>query len=290
MNSGPADNRPLAWVTGAGGLIGHYLVESAVSSAPGWKVLGLTRADFDLTDSAATERRFTQDQPALVIHCAALSRSGDCEANPTLAWKTNVEATTRLAQLAARARFIFFSSDMVFDGEQGHYDESAPMNPLSVYGKTKAAAERELSGHPGALIIRTSLNGGASPTADRGFNEQLRREWQAGRTTTLFTDEYRSPIAAEVTARAVWDLAQRASPGIYHVAGSERLSRWDLGRLIAGRWPQLNPQIRPGSLKEYRGPKRPADVSLHCGKAQELLAAPLPRFSDWLRSRPDVLF
>jgi len=63
----------------------------------------------------------------------------------------------------------------------------------------------------------------------------------------LFTDEFRRPIPAVETARAVWELAALNQPGIYHVAGSERLSRWQIGQLIAARWPQLNPKIEPES-------------------------------------------
>jgi dTDP-4-dehydrorhamnose reductase len=278
------------WITGAGGLIGSYLVRSAPRFAPDASVVALTRQCLDLTDASAVRATFRRQEPQLIIHCAALSRSPECQANPALARKLNVEVTALLAELAANTPLFFLSSDLVFDGRAGNYDETAPVNPLSVYAETKVAAEQVILGNPKHTVVRTSLNGGASPKGDRGFNEQMRRAWQAGQTLKLFTDEFRSPIAAEATARALWELAARNQPGLYHVAGSERLSRWQIGQLLAARWPQLQPRIEPGSLKEYSGAPRAPDTSLDCAKAQNILSFPLPGLTEWLAARPDEVF
>jgi dTDP-4-dehydrorhamnose reductase len=273
----------LIWVTGAGGLIGNYLVQTARELLPAGKVVPLTRAMLDLTDFPAVRALLRRQAPALVIHCAAMSRSPDCQANPGLARTVNVEATAVLAELADRLAFV--SSDLVFDGRVGNYDESASINPLSVYAETKVAAERDVLANPNHLVIRTSLNCGTSPTKDRGFDEQLRRGWQAGETLRLFTDELRSPIPAEITARAVWELVMLKKTGIYHVGGAERLSRWQIGQLIAARSADLNPRIHPVSLKEYQGAPRAPDTSLNSAKAQAVISFPLPRFSDWVKSQ-----
>jgi dTDP-4-dehydrorhamnose reductase len=279
-----------AWITGAGGLIGSYLVRSAPRYAPVATVVALTRERLDLTDASAVRAMFRRQEPQFVIHCAALSRSPECQADPALAHKLNVEVTALLAELAANIPLFFLSSDLVFDGRAGNYDETAPVNPLSVYAETKVAAEQVILGNPQHTVIRTSLNGGTSPTGDRGFNEQMRRAWQAGQTLKLFTDEYRSPIPAEATARAIWELAALQRPGLYHVAGAERLSRWQVGQLLAARWPQLTPRIEPGSLKKYSGAPRAPDTSLNCAKAQALLSFRLPGLTDWLAAHPDEAF
>ena len=278
------------WVTGAGGLIGNYLVRSAPLFAPDARVVALTRDCLDLTDASAVRATFRLQAPQLVIHCAALSRSPECQANPALAHTLNVEVTALLAELAANIPLVFLSSDLVFDGRTGNYDETAPVNPLSVYAETKTAAEQIILANPKHTVVRMSLNGGTSPAGDRGFNEQMRRAWQAGQTLKLFTDEFRSPIPAEATARAIWELAAQNQPGLYHVAGSERLSRWHIGQLLAARWPQLNPRIEPGSLKEYKGAPRASDTSLNCAKAQRLLAFRLPGLAEWLSVHPDETF
>ncbi len=271
----------VAWITGAGGLIGSHLASNP-QLASSWRIVGLTRADLNLADSEAVIRRFRAESPALVIHCAANSSSVDCEKSPALARLQNVEVTARLAGLCAGVQFVFLSTDLVFDGRQGGYVETDPVNPLGVYAETKVAAEQIVLTNPRHLVVRTSLNGGVSPKRNRGIDEQARIAWTNGQTLRLFTDEYRSPIDASVTARAIWELALANVTGIFHVAGAERLSRFELGKLLAARWPELNPRIEPASLAEYRGAPRPPDCSLNCAKAQALLSFPLPRYSEWL--------
>jgi dTDP-4-dehydrorhamnose reductase len=276
------------WVTGAGGLIGGYLVRSAPRYAAGKTVVGLTRAQLDLSDFPAVRNHFHRQNPEAIIHCAALSKSPDCQANPALARTLNVDLAVFLAELAGNIPFLFFSSDLVFDGRRGNYDELAPVNPLSIYAETKVKAEEFVLANPRHTVIRTSLNSGATPNGT-AFNELLRRAWHEGRTTKLFVDEFRCPMAAEVTAQATWELLMRHATGLYHVAGSEKLSRWQIGQLLAGRWPHLNPKMEAGSLKDYTGPPRAPDTSLNCRKAQQLISFPLPAFTRWLTEHPDSL-
>lgn len=282
--------RTTIWITGAGGLIGSHLLGSAREHTASSKVIGLTRADLDLADAKAVRSRFRKDSPALVIHCAAMSSSVDCEADPEAAWIQNVEVVRTLAELCSHGYLVFFSTDLVFDGARGHYREDDITNPLSVYARTKVAAEEIVLAHPKHCVIRTSLNGGTSPQGTRGFNEALRSAWKRKRTLTLFTDEYRCPIPATVTARAVWELAGKRAAGIWHIAGAQRLSRWQIGELIAQRCPELKPRIKPESLKDYVGAPRPPDCSLNCDKAQRILSFPLPGLAEWLEAHPDVKF
>jgi dTDP-4-dehydrorhamnose reductase len=277
------------WITGAGGLIGNYLVQ-APPLASDTTVVGLTRATLDLTDFPAVRAEFRRQQPHLVIHCAALSQSTACQADPALARKVNIELTALLAELAAEIPFLFLSTDLVFDGRTGNYDESARVNPLSIYAETKAAAERIVLANPRHTVLRLSLNGGTSPSGNRGFNEQMRRAWQAGQTLKLFTDEFRNPMSAAVTARAIWELAAGHEAGLYHVAGAERLSRWQIGRLVAKRWPQLYPRIEAASLTQYVGAPRAPDTSLNCAKVQRLLSFRLPGLTEWLAAHPEEAF
>jgi dTDP-4-dehydrorhamnose reductase len=282
--------KPIVWITGAGGLIGNYLVQTAAQFAPQFQVVGLTRSQLDLTDYAAVRAEFQRQQPQLFIHCAAMSRSPDCQANPVLARKLNAEVPAQLAGIALKIPFVFFSTDLVFDGQKGNYVETDAVNPMSVYAETKIIAEDIVSRHPRHLIIRTAINGGVSPTGDRGFNEQMRRAWQHGQMTNLFTDEFRSPIHASVTARAVWELVAQKAAGIFHIAGGEKLSRYAIGQLIAARNPRLNARITPDTLKNYHGAPRSPDVSMDCAKAQRLLSFPLPGLTDWLAANPQEIF
>ena len=282
--------RPLAWITGSAGLIGNYLVQSAPQFAPRWQVRGLTRGQLDLPDFDAVRRAFREQRPQLIIHCAAMSRSPACEANPELARRVNVDITANLAGLASEIPLIFLSSDLVFDGLAGNYDESARVNPPSVYGRTKAEAERIVLANPRHTVLRLGLNAGVSATRDRAFNETMRRACERGEALNLFTDEFRCPIPAVVTARAIWELANQNCAGLFHLAGAERLSRFEIGELLAARWRDLNPKLAPASAKNFPGVPRSPDVSLNCAKVQRLLSFPLPKFSEWLAQNPDELF
>jgi dTDP-4-dehydrorhamnose reductase len=278
----------LIWITGAGGLIGNYLVQTATASTSLGRIRALTRSDLDLSDFRAVRTAFGKDEPQLVIHCAALAHTPTCEKNPELARRSNVEVTALLAELAADIPLIFFSTDLVFDGRAGNYDESAEPKPLSAYAKTKVEAERIVLSNPKHTVVRTSLNFGDSPTGDRAFNEQMRQSAARGETLKLFTDEFRCPIPGVETARAVWELAVQNRPGLYHLAGSERLSRWQIGRLLAKLWKFPNLKMEQASLHDFRGLPRSPDTSLNCAKVQKLLSFPLPRFSEWLVMHPQA--
>jgi dTDP-4-dehydrorhamnose reductase len=282
--------KPLAWITGANGLIGNYLVQTAPRFAPRWRVRALTREQLDLLDFEAVTCEFKKDKPQLVIHCAAISAISEAQKNPALARKINIEATKLLAELAAEIQFIFFSTDLAFDGRKGNYVETDGVNPITLYAETKVATEQMVLKNPRHLVVRTSINGGISRAGNRGFNEQLKLSLQNSSGMRLFTDEFRSPIFAGETARAVWELAKKNCAGIYHVAGAEKLSRLQIGELLVKRWPKIKTKIEPGSAKGFSGPPRALDTSLDISRAQNFLSTPLPKFSDWLAANPNEPF
>jgi dTDP-4-dehydrorhamnose reductase len=282
--------KPLVWITGANGLIGNYLVQTAPQCASRWRVRALTREQFDLLDFAAVRREFQKDQPQLVIHCAAITTVVESQANPKLAQRVNVEATKLLAGLASEVQFIFFSTDLVFDGRKGNYTEADAPNPAHIYGETKLAAEKIVLKNPRHMVIRTTINGGVSKSGARGFNEQLRLSLQGGKPMRLFTDEFRSPIFAGETARAIWELAEKNCAGIFHVAGAEKLSRWQIGQLLIKRWPEIRTKIESALAKDFPGPPRALDVSLDISKVQKVLSKPLPGLTGWLIANPDEPF
>ena len=240
------------------------------------------REQVDLLNFDAVTALFRNERPALLIHCAALSQYARCEADPDFARKANVEMTHHLLNVAHDIPFVFFSTDLIFDGVKGNYVEQDQPRPLSIYGQTKAAAEDLVRNHPAHTIVRISLTGGHSPRGNRGFNEEMKNAWRAGKTLNLFTDEFRCPASADVIARATWELVNNNARGTNHLCGTERLSRYQIGQLLAAKHPDLNPGINATSRKTYQGPPRPPDTSMNCAKAQRLLSFELPRFSDWL--------
>lgn len=278
--------KPRVLITGAAGLIGGYLVRTAARWAPQWEVRGITRAEADLTDPVQVKALWRRHHPQLVVHCAALSRTGACEQDPALARRINVEATESLAALAQDIPFVFLSSDQVFDGSNGWYVETDGVNPLNLYGRTKVEAEQVVLQNPAHAVVRIALTAGTSPTRDRSFVEDMVRAVAKGQKLTLFTDEFRCPIQAGTIAHALWQFIGRQQPGLYHLAGSERLSRWEIGTLLAQLYPELLPWIQPGSLADYQGPPRPPDLSMRSDKIQALLSFRLPGFRQWVIDGP----
>ncbi len=276
---------PRAIITGAAGLIGQYLVKTASRWAPGWDVLGLSRAELDLTERSNLQTRIHGLKPNLLIHCAALSRTKDCEQDPKQAHRINVEATAHLAQLSQDIPFIFLSSGEVFDGRTGWYGETDEPNPINVYGQTKLEAEQTVLQNPGHTVVRIVLTAGMSERGDRSFVEDMCRAAKAGKDVTLYTDEFRCPLPAGIIARAVWELVDRKQPGLYHLGGSERLSRWEIGEALLPWYPELKGRLARGSARNLVGSPRPADLSLRCDKIQRLLSFRIPGFREWLAER-----
>jgi dTDP-4-dehydrorhamnose reductase len=269
-------------VTGASGLIGSHITQLAPALAGRFDVIGFSSAELDLTNKEEVARRFISDNPALIIHCAALSRTGQCEADPARAWALNLDASTHLAQLAHEIPFFFFSTDLVFDGEKGAYREGDLPNPQGVYAETKWAAEQVIAQNIHHTIIRTTLTGGTSPRGNRGFDEILLTTWREGSIARLFVDEYRTPIMADVTAKATWDLVHKKATGTFHLAGIERLTRLETGQLLADLYAPLQPKIESLSIDGFPGPPRPGDISLNCEKIQSILSFNLPTLTDSL--------
>jgi dTDP-4-dehydrorhamnose reductase len=281
---------PRAIITGVAGLIGQYVVRAAPRWAPNWDVRGLTRADLDLTDHANVERTWRSIKPDVVIHCAALSRTQDCEQDPERARRINVDVTAHLAQLSRDIPFIFLSSGEVFDGRTGWYRETDEPRPLNVYGRTKLEAEQAVLQNPRHTVVRIVLTAGTSVSGDRSFVEVMCRTAQAGKDVTLYADEFRCPLPAGVIARVSWEVVDRRQPGLYHLGGSERLSRWEIGKSLLPWYPELEGRLVEGSARDHVGSPRPVDLSLRCDKIQSLLSFRIPGFREWLtgRSRRDA--
>jgi dTDP-4-dehydrorhamnose reductase len=274
--------KPLIWITGARGLIGNYVFNEIKSKLPEWQPLPIYRERLDLTNANEVKKFFLENPPDAIIHCAALSRSEQCKNNPELAFKTNVSATETLSKLARSLPLIFLSTDLVFDGKKGNYSENDKPNPLSVYGKTKLLAEQIVLSNPYHTVIRTSLNYGYSLDGNRSFNELMINRCLNREVLQLFTDEYRSPIPSKTLAHCIVKILERNLTGLFHICGIKKLSRFEIGLLIAKRLKINRPKIIPVSAKNYSSEPRPLDTSLNCDKTLKALNIVLPDFSKWI--------
>jgi len=277
--------KPIAIITGVAGLIGQYFVKNAARWAPDWEVHGLNRAELDLTNHSEVERVWQRLKPNAVIHCAAMSRTKDCERDPQQARRINVEATAHLASCSEEIPFVFLSSGEVFDGQSRWYRETDAPNPINVYGRTKLEAEQQVLRNPRHTVVRIVLTAGTSLNSDRSFVEDMSRAAKGDEAMTLYGDEFRCPLPAGVIARAIWELVNQEATGLYHLGGRDRLSRWEIGQTLLPWYPELQGHLFEGASTDHAGAPRPLDLSLNCDKLQALLSFPIPGLRAWLQNR-----
>lgn len=226
---------------------------------------GAAIARIPLDDVEALRQSVRDFAPDFVIHTAAMTAVSEAFARPEDARRQNTLATRILAESAAdcAARFLFTSTDMVFDGANAPYTEDAAPTPLSVYGRTKADAERAIADLPRTLTVRIPLLFGLPATPRPStFANQL-AALRENREQTLFTDEFRTPMWNRDAAEALIRLAESDVTGLLHLCGPQRLSRMEMIVAVARAMGIASPAIRPISRLDIAGPEpRPADLSL----------------------------
>jgi dTDP-4-dehydrorhamnose reductase len=210
----------------------------------------------------------------LIIHTAAVSAADAVYRNPEEGWRVNVLGTSRLADWCDGhdCRLVFTSTDLVFDGTRGWYREDDLPCPSLAYGRTKAAAERIVLEVPRGLVVRIGLLFGASRAGREAFFDRALARLREGQPQFFFEDEFRTPLDYATAARALVALAETETRGVIHVAGRERVSRFDLMRRIAqsvGLDPGL---VRANRREDFKiAEPRPADVSLDTSQLDSLL-------------------
>ncbi len=244
--------------TGATGFLGGFVTAELRRRAA---VVTLARKEADLevdvADAAALAAALSSVQVDRVLHLAAASRMAACERDPAYAQAVNATAA---GQLAARFgdRFVFVSTDLVFDGRRAPYAPLDPVAPLSVYGQTKAEGE-ELVLARGGQVVRLPLLFGADAHG-RGATAMVRAAIASNRPQALFTNEYRTPLHAHDAAQALVALvlAERR-PRIVHLPGPERVSRWQFAQRLCAAHGLPADLLQPAECQDAL---RPRDVSL----------------------------
>jgi dTDP-4-dehydrorhamnose reductase len=206
----------------------------------------------------------------LVIHAGALASLASCEADPARAELVNHRAARRLAEWT-RGRIVLVSTDLVFDGTTPPYRHDSPASPLGAYARSKVRAEEAVRA-AGGLVVRLPLLLGRSFDGQRGATDMIR---SAASPLALFTNEHRTPLHAADAARGLVELALgRSGPGTLHLAGPERVSRFELGRRFLAASGLAGVRLEPA---ECTDPLRPRDVSLvpdwDCGRSLDAALA-----------------
>jgi dTDP-4-dehydrorhamnose reductase len=230
-----------AVVLGGSGQIGGWLLRvlaerghhasGTYASVP---FTGLFALDAGQREAAASWLK--AQAPDIVFYPAGFTWVDGCERDPARAYAANLDEPLNLARTAVAkgARFVYFSTDYVFDGTAGPYREESPTNPLSVYGRSKRDAEVALADELGEaqLTVRTSWVFGPERQG-KNFAYQLARALGAGQRLVSPSDQISSPSYGPDVARAVVLLAEARQAGLIHVAGPEVMDRTSFARALA---------------------------------------------------------
>ena len=235
-------------LTGSSGLLGHAYALAAVRR--GHTVNALYHQNRPIADGLAKTIQLDASEPEeltkiaielwpdAIVNCAAISNATSVEADAMRAEKINVALPRLLAQLSTHlgARLLHVSTDMVFDGQSEQPYRSTDMPaPTNLYGQTKLMAEREVLEHnpEDPVVLRIPILMGNSPGGRRSLHEKLIAAIQAGKKPKLFCDEMRQPCSASNVAEVLLELTERRDlHGLFHWAGSETLSRFEMGQRI----------------------------------------------------------
>ena len=233
----------------------------------------------DVRDAAAVSNLVSTLNPDAIIHTVGSNRTADM-------WNVILEGTTHMAQAAERtgARLVHISSDVIFNGREAPYDESAPPTPIHQYGRAKAEAEKIAAAYDNHVIIRTSLIYGLR-LMDHGTAWMV-HALQAGQPATLFTDQRRNPVWVQTLSHACLELAAADFCGIINVAGRQEISRAEFGLRMLDWW-QIEER---GTLMLGRSDadRWPADCTFDLSRAESLLTTPLPGVDEVLHEQENL--
>jgi len=211
--------------------------------------------------------------PDAIIHCAAMTDVDRCETDKENADLINHLGTKKIAEIAEKlgARLVYVSTDFVFDGEKGNYGEKDKSTPVSYYGLTKLLGEKEVSTLcRNYCITRTSVIFGwhQKPNFASWIISSLRNQ----KRIKIITDQFNSPTLSDNLAEMLLEVAQADYTGILHLAGRERISRYQFVMEICDIFDLDKGLVEPVTSKDFfQVAKRPKDSSLNIKKAEKLL-------------------
>lgn len=275
-------------ITGSSGRLGDAVV--SVLRKDGWDVLAPRRGtghdprSLDVTDADSC-RRLLQSEPVdVVIHLAAICDPDICERHPDYARAVNVFGTKNLLEAMGTSRFVFVSTDAVFNGRSPPYREDSAREPLNVYGRTKMEAEDlVLDRTTSPLVVRlpllytSNLREPRNPlasiyTAIVRNNPQDMDDWQV-----------RYPCLTEDVASVLAVLLRQRTTGIMHLSASEGLTRYRIAERMAEHLQILTTHLRRCPQPNMNRAPRPRDARLDTTRmAQTLGGTQVRAFSDVL--------
>ena len=233
-------------VIGANGLLGQKIVETFLDD---FEVHGIGRKNkpslefdkFNYTVCDITNREQILElvrtfEPHFIVNSAAYTNVDGCEDEKEDCWKINVVGVENLAKAAKRfgIHVVHISTDYVFDGVEGNYDEESRPKPLGHYGRTKLAAENALiSSGIDCAIVRTMVLFGMGIDLNHNFVTWIIEKLTNGESIKIVDDQFGHPTLVDDLAKAILKIVDLKKTGIYNIAGSECMSRFELAQKIA---------------------------------------------------------
>lgn len=236
-------------------------------------------------DERKLEFLLTETNPDVVINTLGLANIDKCEEMKSLARYLNAEFPQQLAEVCASRRvpIIHFSTDYVFDGRRGNYTEEDSPSPINHYGRTKRNGEQAILREPRNVVLRTSSVYDSSPKCR--FVTYILQSLGTGSRVELYSDLRSSPTYGPDVARATFLVMEKNTGGVYHVAGSACVSRYEFGCLLAREFGYDSNAIR--AINFRRSSKmalRPSDTCLSNRKAHEYLGMGFVEVAEGMRA------
>jgi dTDP-4-dehydrorhamnose reductase len=267
-----------AAVIGSTGQLGQDLMR-----AFGEETVGLTHQDLDVTDGVGVASAMHSLRPDWVLNTAAFHRVDDCETNPALAFAANALGAFNVARAAADvgAGVVFFSTDYVFGGEERErdnpYEEGDEVQPLNVYGISKAAGEQlVMQANARHVVVRSAgLYGTATSRKGWTFPELMINKAKTDGMVRVVTDQALSPTYTEDLAQKTKELVERDAAGLFHLTNAGECSWFEFARAVfdlAGVEVEMEP-IETGETQ--RRARRPSYSALRTTRVPEAGLSPL---------------
>jgi dTDP-4-dehydrorhamnose reductase len=280
-------NKPKILITGANGLLGQKLVEQLVDEgmfeviATGkgpcrLKSEGFVYQNLDITDADQVNEVISRIAPETIIHSAAMTNVDQCELNKEDCLLVNVKATEYLIKAAEKTQshFIFVSTDFIFSGEDGPYDEEAEAAPVNFYGETKLTGENlVINSKTSWAIARTVLVYGIATDLSRSnIILWVKSSLETGKEIQVVDDQVRTPTLAEDLAAGCILIAKQKAEGIFNISGSDVLTPYEMAMMTADFF-KLNKDliIRTDSSRFTQPAKRPMKTGFLIDKARKQL-------------------
>ncbi|OGK19641.1 hypothetical protein A3D80_01120 [Candidatus Roizmanbacteria bacterium RIFCSPHIGHO2_02_FULL_40_13b] len=216
--------------TGLTGLVGSRIVELLGTD---FDFIPITSTDMDICKPDEVNKKLYEIDFDIFLHAAAYTSVDGAEVNEEIARKINVEGTKNVFEVVTnkRKKFIYISTDFVFDGTTGNYDEESVPNPISAYGKTKYEGEK-IVGKDG-MIMRISYPYRARFDEKKDFVRTIISMLSSSEQFNGVTDQILTLTFIDDIAYAFKHLFQNYSSEIYHIVGGDSLSGFDSIMTIA---------------------------------------------------------